>query len=59
VSWAFVRSAACGVGEEDAGPDAAELFGVAGFAAVDVAVLPHAASAMDMAAAPSAPRYFR
>jgi hypothetical protein len=59
VSWAFVRSAAGGVGEEDAGPDTEELFDAAAFAGVGVAVLLQAASATDMAAAPSAPRYFR
>ncbi|GHD92041.1 hypothetical protein GCM10010508_43200 [Streptomyces naganishii JCM 4654] len=59
VSWDLVRSAVCGVGEEDAGPVEAELFDLAGFAAVGVALVPHAASAMDMARAPSAPMYFR
>ncbi|POX45686.1 hypothetical protein C3488_28835 [Streptomyces sp. Ru72] len=59
VSCAFVRSAACGVGEEDAGLDAATLGDAAGFAAVGAAVLLQAASATDMAAAPSAPKYCR
>jgi hypothetical protein len=59
VSCAFVRTAACGVGEEDAGLEAAELCDAAGFAAVGVAVLLQAVSATDMTATPSAPRYFR